>query len=57
MIGRANDTTCGLAAGVITNDINKALKFINSVKASSMWYERVNKYWCNFNRKGVRTMK
>ena len=47
----------GLAAGVITNNTNKALKVINSVKAGSMWYERVDKYWCNFNRKDIRKMK
>ena len=46
VIKRANDTTYGLAAGVITNDINKALKVINSVKAGSMWYERVDKCCC-----------
>ena len=55
VIRRANDTTYGLAAGVITNDINKALKVIGSVKAGSMWYERVDKCWCYFNRKDART--
>ena len=48
VIKRANDTTYGLAAGVITNDINKALKVISSVKAGSMWYEHVENCWCNF---------
>ena len=57
VIRRANDTTYGLAAGVITNDINKALKVVNSVKAGSMWYEGVDKSWFNFNMKDNRTMK
>ena len=54
VIKRANDTTYGLAAGVITNDINKALKVISSVKAGSMWYEHVENCWCNFNKTDVR---
>ena len=36
-IARANNTTYGLAAGIITNDINKALKFAESVLAGSVW--------------------
>ncbi|XP_061399151.1 aldehyde dehydrogenase X, mitochondrial-like [Musca vetustissima] len=37
MIDRANNTNYGLAAGVITNDINKALHFANNVDAGSVW--------------------
>jgi acyl-CoA reductase-like NAD-dependent aldehyde dehydrogenase len=36
-IKRANATTYGLAAGIITNDINKALKFMQSAQAGSVW--------------------
>lgn len=36
-ITRANATTYGLAAGIITNDINKALKFAAHVQAGSVW--------------------
>lgn len=37
VIERANNTTYGLAAAVITNDINKALQFTQSVDAGSVW--------------------
>jgi len=37
MIDRANNVKYGLAAAVITNDINKAMKFANSVDAGSVW--------------------
>jgi acyl-CoA reductase-like NAD-dependent aldehyde dehydrogenase len=36
-IARANATTYGLAAGIMTNDINKALLFAQSVQAGSVW--------------------
>jgi acyl-CoA reductase-like NAD-dependent aldehyde dehydrogenase len=36
-IKMANATHYGLAAGVVTNDINKALTFANSVKSGSIW--------------------
>ncbi|CAG0883572.1 unnamed protein product [Darwinula stevensoni] len=36
-IERANETTYGLAAGIITQDINKALTFAQSVQAGSVW--------------------
>ena len=36
-ITKANTTHYGLAAGVITNDINKALTIANSVKGGSVW--------------------
>ncbi|XP_011304106.1 aldehyde dehydrogenase, cytosolic 1 [Fopius arisanus] len=41
VIKRANDTTYGLGAGVITNDINKALKFAQAVESGSVW---INQY-------------
>ncbi len=41
LIERANDTCYGLAAGVITKDIDKALTFAHSVNAGSIW---VNTY-------------
>lgn len=44
-IKRGNDTTFGLAAGVLTNDINKAMKVVNSLQAGSVWvncYDYVN---------------
>jgi len=41
VIERANNTAYGLAAGVITNDINKALKVIDHLQAGSVW---VNTY-------------
>ncbi|XP_078621849.1 aldehyde dehydrogenase 1A1-like isoform X1 [Branchiostoma floridae x Branchiostoma japonicum] len=36
-IDRANNTTYGLAAGVFTKDIDKALTIANSVQAGSVW--------------------
>ncbi|KAK3596641.1 hypothetical protein CHS0354_039818 [Potamilus streckersoni] len=37
VIERANRTTYGLAAGVITKDINKALMMAHSLEAGSVW--------------------
>ena len=37
VIDRANDTTYGLAAGVLTNDIGTALTVANSFRAGSVW--------------------
>ena len=37
VIARANDSCYGLAAGVITNDINKAMKFCEDVEAGYVW--------------------
>ncbi|XP_026470148.1 retinal dehydrogenase 2-like [Ctenocephalides felis] len=37
LIERANNTHYGLAAGIITKDINKALLFAKSVDAGSVW--------------------
>jgi len=36
-IERANNTSYGLAAGIMTNDINKALEFVQAVQAGSVW--------------------
>lgn len=37
VIKRANETKYGLAAGVLTNDINIALKYMENVDAGSVW--------------------
>ncbi|XP_059046456.1 aldehyde dehydrogenase X, mitochondrial-like [Achroia grisella] len=37
VIDRANDTNYGLGAGVITNDITKALSFAKHIKSGSVW--------------------
>lgn len=37
VIKRANNTSYGLAAAVMTNDINKALQFSEAVEAGSVW--------------------
>eukprot|EP00918_Siedleckia_nematoides_P012309 GHVU01026987.1.p1 GENE.GHVU01026987.1~~GHVU01026987.1.p1 ORF type:complete len:473 (+),score=72.03 GHVU01026987.1:160-1419(+) len=37
VIERANETTYGLAAGVMTNDINRAFTVVNSVQGGSVW--------------------
>lgn len=37
VIERANNTNYGLAAGVITKDIDKALTFAKAVEAGSVW--------------------
>jgi len=37
VIERANSTHYGLAAGVLTNDLNKALTFSQAVNAGSVW--------------------
>ncbi|XP_023323365.1 aldehyde dehydrogenase X, mitochondrial [Eurytemora carolleeae] len=37
VIKRANDTQYGLAAGVLTRDIKKALEFSHSIEAGSVW--------------------
>jgi len=41
VIKRANDTTFGLAAGVITKDLTRALSFVKRLQAGSVW---VNDY-------------
>ncbi|KAL3277760.1 hypothetical protein HHI36_013100 [Cryptolaemus montrouzieri] len=46
VIQRANDTTYGLAAGVITNDINRALEFSQAVRAGTVWVNTYNVVQC-----------
>jgi len=41
VIKRANDTTYGLAAGVMTKDLTRALKLVEELEAGSVW---VNQY-------------
>ncbi|CAF0923489.1 unnamed protein product [Rotaria sordida] len=41
VIKRANDTEYGLAAGVITKDLSRALQFVEQLQAGSVW---VNQY-------------
>ena len=42
VIERANNTEYGLAAGVLTNDINKALIFAQAVESGSVWVNCYN---------------
>lgn len=37
VIARANDTTYGLAGGVFTKNIDKALTVAHSIQAGTMW--------------------
>jgi acyl-CoA reductase-like NAD-dependent aldehyde dehydrogenase len=37
VIERANNTSYGLAAGIVTKDLNTALLFAQSVEAGSVW--------------------
>ncbi|CAF5054766.1 unnamed protein product, partial [Rotaria sp. Silwood1] len=41
VIKRANDTPYGLAAGVITKDLSRALQLVEQLQAGSVW---VNQY-------------
>lgn len=36
-IERSNDTNYGLASGIVTRDINKALTYAQTVRAGSVW--------------------
>ena len=38
VIERANKTTYGLAAGIVTKDVDKALAFAKAVEAGSVWF-------------------
>ena len=38
VVERANKTQYGLAAGVFTSDIDKALAVANSIAAGTVWY-------------------
>lgn len=42
VLDRANDTTYGLAAGVLTNDVSRAMMFAQGIQAGSVW---VNTYF------------
>ncbi|KAK9881173.1 hypothetical protein WA026_014521 [Henosepilachna vigintioctopunctata] len=42
VIERANNTDYGLAAGVITKDINRALEFAQAVRAGTVWVNTYN---------------
>ena len=37
VISRANATSYGLGSGVLTNDINKAMKVVNGIEAGTVW--------------------
>ena len=37
MIERANNTNYGLASGILTKDINKAMMFAQAIQAGSVW--------------------
>ena len=37
VIRRANDTIYGLGAGVYTNDMSQAMKFVNAMKAGCVY--------------------
>ncbi|XP_065654114.1 aldehyde dehydrogenase, mitochondrial isoform X2 [Hydra vulgaris] len=37
VIRRANNTSYGLGSGVLTNDINVAMKIVNGIKAGTVW--------------------
>lgn len=37
VIERANDTTYGLAAGIITNDLDEMIKYSERVRAGTVW--------------------
>jgi len=42
VVARANDTYYGLGAGVLCNDINKAMKVANSVQSGTVWVNCYN---------------
>jgi len=42
LVKRANNTSYGLAAGVVTNDLNKALAFAKAAQAGSVWVNCFN---------------
>jgi len=46
VIERANNTRYGLAAGIFTRDIGKALRVANSVNAGSVWINCYDKFDC-----------
>ncbi|AKU09493.1 aldehyde dehydrogenase family protein [Haloferax gibbonsii] len=44
MIGLANDVDYGLAAGIITNDINQAYKTAKDIEAGNIWVNTYNEF-------------
>lgn len=45
LIERANNTVYGLAAGVFTKDLDKALMLSNGIRAGTIWYV----FFCNIS--------
>ena len=43
-IAKSNDSTYGLAAAVVTKDINKALKVAHGIKAGTVWVNTYHQY-------------
>jgi len=37
LVEKANDTCYGLAAGVVTKDLDKALYIANNIRAGTVW--------------------
>lgn len=44
----ANNTVYGLAAAVVTKDLDKALHVANSIRAGSVWFVSTILFFCNF---------
>ncbi|KAF5096955.1 hypothetical protein D0Z03_001517 [Geotrichum reessii] len=58
VIKLANDTEYGLAAGIHTNDINKAIHVANKIRAGTIWVNTYNDFHHNvpfggFNQSGI----
>jgi aldehyde dehydrogenase (NAD+) len=47
VIKRANSSSYGLAAGIITQDINKALKISNALRSGTVWINCYNAFGVN----------
>jgi len=43
-VAKSNDSTYGLAAAVVTKDINKALKVAHGIKAGTVWVNTYHQY-------------
>jgi aldehyde dehydrogenase (NAD+) len=44
---RANNSSYGLAAGILTKDISNALRFSKSIKAGTVWVNCWNQFQSN----------
>eukprot|EP01060_Flectonema_neradi_P004067 TRINITY_DN1268_c15_g1_i1.p1 TRINITY_DN1268_c15_g1~~TRINITY_DN1268_c15_g1_i1.p1 ORF type:complete len:515 (+),score=146.39 TRINITY_DN1268_c15_g1_i1:52-1596(+) len=44
VLKRANDTCYGLAAGIFTSDIQKAFRYLDDVKAGTVWINTYNSF-------------